>query len=171
MIKRICFFIALLAFSSKICADYYTTGGIRYFIKNEFVEGKYRDVAYVVNSEYSGNIIIPSSIVWNRRTLPVIGISNISGGPAFANCSNLISVSIPNSVIKIGADSFSGCSNLSSIIIPNSVTTIEHRAFSGCSSLSSISIPNSVTAIGDRIFKELYLERCNHLQTTSSICN
>lgn len=133
MRKRICFFIAFLAFSFKICA-YETIDGIRYFIKNEFIEGKYRDVAYVASSEsgeYSGNIVIPSSIVWCKKTIPVIGISEICR-PAFAGCSNLISVSIPNSVITIRAESFRGCSNLSSIRIPNSVTTIGYSAFKDC---------------------------------------
>ena len=45
-------------------------------------------------------------------------------------------------------------SNLISVTIPNSVTSIGNSAFCGCSSLTSITIPNSVTSIGDCAFSE-----------------
>ena len=67
---------------------------------------------------------------------------------AFEGCSNLTSVSIPESVTTIGEYAFSGCSSLTSVTIPNSVTTINREAFRGCSNLTSVTIPNSVTIIG-----------------------
>ena len=57
------------------------------------------------------------------------------GELAFAQCSSLTSVTIPDSVTTIRHDAFSGCSNLRSITIPDSVTTIGSNAFEGCSSL------------------------------------
>ena len=74
------------------------------------------------------------------------GIETI-GNLAFSDCSNLLSISIPSSLINIGYMSFDGCSNLSSIIIPNSVKSIGYSAFANCSSLSSITIPDSITNI------------------------
>ncbi len=73
-------------------------------------------------------------------------------GNAFAGCSGLTSVTIPNSVTSIGGGAFSNCSGLTSVTIPNSVTSIGNRAFNGCSGLTSITIPNSVTSIGDEAF-------------------
>ena len=70
----------------------------------------------------------------------------------YYGCSNLISITIPNSVTSIGQQAFSGCTGLTSVTIPNSVTSIESYAFSGCSSLTSITIPNSVTSIGGGTF-------------------
>ena len=74
------------------------------------------------------------------------------GDRAFAYCSNLRSVTIPDSVAAIGRNAFHYCTNLTSISIGNSVTTIEDYAFSECSSLSSLTIGSSVAFIGDYAF-------------------
>jgi hypothetical protein len=69
------------------------------------------------------------------------------GSSAFQDCSNLISVTIPNSVTYIGWQAFAGRSGLTSLTIPNSVKKIGVRAFSGCSGLVSVSFPNSLNSI------------------------
>lgn len=71
---------------------------------------------------------------------------------AFIRCSNLTSVTIPNSVTSIGNYAFEECSSLTSVTIPNSVTSIGNHAFWGCFSLTSVTIPNSVTSIGTYAF-------------------
>ena len=76
------------------------------------------------------------------------------GDTAFAGCSSLTSITIPNSVTTIGGAAFVFCLRLTSITIPNSVTTIGDAAFSHCDSLTSITIPNSVTTIGEFAFKD-----------------
>ena len=73
---------------------------------------------------------------------------------AFANCSVLTSVTIPNSVTFIGSEAFNGCSSLTSVTIPDSITSINDRVFSGCGGLTSIIIPNSVTRIGNGAFRD-----------------
>ncbi len=75
------------------------------------------------------------------------------GSNAFENCSGLASVTIPNSITSIGSNAFENCSRLTSVAIPSSVTSIGICAFSGCSGLKSVTIPNSVTSIGDGAFK------------------
>ena len=77
---------------------------------------------------------------------------------AFYNCNNLITVTIPNSVTRIGEDAFNNCNNLTSVIIPNSVTSIGKYAFSYCRSLANVTIPNSITQIRDGTFYN-----CNNL--------
>ncbi|MCQ2053311.1 MAG: leucine-rich repeat domain-containing protein [archaeon] len=97
---------------------------------------------------YSGDVIIPSSFTYNKKSYSVTEI----GESAFFLCTDLTSVTIPNSVIMIGESAFQSCSGLTSITIPNSVTTIGNLAFANCSGLTSITIPNSVTTIGNQVF-------------------
>ena len=111
-------------------------------------------VSYFGNSagdytnEYTGNVIIPESVTYDGKTYPVTSI----GGGAFAYCSGLISVTIPNSVTSIGGGAFNCCSGLTSVTIPNSVTSIGSEAFYECNGLTSVTIGNSVTSIGSEAF-------------------
>lgn len=100
--------------------------------------------------EYSGNVTIPASVLYNGRNYSVTDI----GEEAFYQCSRLITVTIPNSVTNIGRFAFWECSNLTSIVIPNSVTEIKSATFFLCSSMTSVTIPNSVMSIGDYAFYE-----------------
>ena len=75
------------------------------------------------------------------------------GESAFRACSNVTSITIPNSVTSIGDYAFYGCTGLTSIEIPNSVTSIEQWAFYNCTGLTSITIPNNVTSIGEDAFR------------------
>ena len=74
------------------------------------------------------------------------------GDYAFAECENLTSIIIPNSVTSIGDSAFDSCSSLASITIPDSVTSIGNWAFYSCNSLASVTIPDSVTSIGNWTF-------------------
>ena len=76
-------------------------------------------------SEYSGDITIPESVIYNDVTYSVTSIGNY----AFLFCTNLTSIEIPNSVTSIGDEAFYFCMSLTSITIPNSVTSIGYNAF------------------------------------------
>lgn len=80
------------------------------------------------------------------------GIETIAGY-AFEDCSQITSITVPESVTTIsGGYSFSGCSSLQSINIPAGVTYIGGGTFSGCSSLRYVDIPASVTQIAANAF-------------------
>ena len=76
---------------------------------------------------------------------------------AFASCTNLTRVTIPDSVVNIGNESFSGCNGLTGAIISKGVASIGYRAFYGCDSLTGIAIPSSVAAIDAGAFADCAL--------------
>ena len=125
-------------------SDDFTMNGITYNISNGIAT-----IIHPPYSSYSGNVTIPSTVTWERKTYSVSAI----GSEAFYNASSLTSVAIPNSVTSIGNSAFSGCTGLTSVTIPNSVKSIRNKAFSGCTGLTSFTIPNSVTSIGNEAFK------------------
>ncbi len=101
-----------------------------------------------IDKNLAGEIAIPGSVIYDNKTYTIKEI----GDYAFANCTALTGITIPNTVVEFGAHAFNGCINLPSITIPDSVETISNNAFQHCSALLSITIPASVTSIGSFAF-------------------
>lgn len=99
-----------------------------------------------IDASTSGELTLPSKL--DGYTVTAIG------GDAFYGCTNLTSVTIPDSVTYISSFAFYGCSRLTSVMISDSVERIAASAFSGCAGLTSITIPNSITNIGNRVFAD-----------------
>ena len=180
MKKLFTFLFALIASIGTICASDTQVDGIYYdFDKTtQTATVTYRGDSYdTYNKEYSGAVIIPSSVRYNGITYCVTSIGN----HAFSGCFDLTSATIPNSVTSIGDDAFENCSSLKSVtinsnaivnkkysyddnlstifgsqvteyIIGPTVKGIGKYAFYECANLTSITIPNSVTSIGASAF-------------------
>ena len=120
--------------------------GIRYKV----LDNNNLSVQPLENDErYKGNISIPSSITSEGNSYKVVEIDD----EVFKFCTDLTSVTIPNSVTRIRARAFYYCRSSIPVIIPNSVTTIEVATFY-YSHITSVTIPNSVTTIGTTAFAE-----------------
>ena len=89
------------------------------------LEVTYKDLKYDRNTgEYSGNIIIPSTVTYNGANYSVTSIGNY----AFDYCTGLMSVTIPESVTSIGNLAFEEC-GLKSITLPDNVTDMGNYPF------------------------------------------
>ncbi len=106
--------------SCTTCGYMQPTEGLEFILINDDTEYEVADIG----SAAAARICIPS--VYNGK--PVTSI----GWGAFDGCSNLTSVTIPDSVTSIGGKAFYNCSSLTSITIPDSVTYIGREAFFGC---------------------------------------
>ena len=139
-------FIVIICYSffvSSIFASNVTIDGIRY----DFSEDS--DTASVHDGRTcAGNIVIPSSITFNNKEYIVTSLDK----NAFSG-SELLSVSLPNTIRFIDESAFSSCSNLQSIVIPEKVTRLKRSTFAFCSSLVSITLPQSLKHIESYAFE------------------
>lgn len=71
---------------------------------------------------------------------------------AFAGCTGLTSIDIPKEVTRIGQGAFYGCTGLTGIVLPEKVTAVDYHAFSGCSRLTEVVFTGKVTSIGYHAF-------------------
>lgn len=93
------------------------------------------------NNDYLKAVDIPG-------TITTIGTDSDDYG-AFEECDSLQSISLPNSVIRIGSYTFYSCNALSEVLLGN-VNSIGKQAFQYCNNLVDIDIPNSVDNVGKK---------------------
>ena len=164
--------------------DDFTYGKIRYVVTGDGEVEVGRQNANAV----SGSLMIPNYVEDNKRNR--YRVTSI-GESAFFKCSNLTSVTIPNSVTtikkaafndcgitsvtisdsvtSIGYAAFAVCKRLRKVEIPKNVKSIEDYTFSGCDELTSVTLPDSVTSIGKDAFpKGAKIKKQSYLKSVSS---
>lgn len=92
------------------------------------------------------NIIIPEKIEGKD-------VTHI-GSNAFRGRDNMISVTLPDTVIEIGTAAFAECDSLTTVVLSKSLTTITNYAFEKNPLLTSIVLPSSLTSVGSYIFQD-----------------
>ncbi len=117
---------------------------------------RYEDLSFIYDSAsdaYSvkaadkalkGDIVIPGK--YRGKAVTAIG------DYGFAECGNITSISIPDSITSIGQSAFYNC-GIKEINIPDSVKTIGASAFAA-TGLASIVIPSSAEEIGSNAFSQ-----------------
>jgi hypothetical protein len=145
-------FVSLLAFvlaSLSVNAYDFEKGGYYYI---HYTNGTVR----IVGTDFSGDLIIPSSVDLDWGTFLVDGVSD----DVFQGRKDITSVTFSEGIHSIGSNTFYGCTNLKSVTIPESMMHIWWGAFNGCTSLTSVTIPNGT--LYDRAFKN-----CTNLKTVN----
>lgn len=122
-------------------AEQKTFENLRYEIEN----GKVTILGLVEGVELT-ELVIPAQI----EGYPVTRI----GDKAFANCSELTRVVLPDSVIKMGEEVFSWCVKLQEVTLSKQLMSIPRETFRGCEALLTIELPESVLSIeGDAFYQ------------------
>ena len=148
----------------------------------------YNDIYYNINSDgvsvsvtygfnkYTGDIEIPNQVTKSDMDYPVTGIAN----NAFANCTDLTSITIPQSVTSISNKAFSYCENLTRIRVKNNpiyndgfldnviIETATNTLIVGC---KNSYIPSTVTTIGDNAFLGVPLTSITIPSSVVKICS
>ena len=108
----------------------------------------YDELLYLDCNLYTGDIVVPETVVYKNMTFVVTGI----GKRAFSLCPSLNSVIVPNSVTFVGEKAFAFSRNLNSVVMSDSVVEMESGVFNGCQELTSVNIPLSLTYLPDNMF-------------------
>lgn len=96
-----------------------------------------------VGKTYSGDVVIPPTVQINGETYTVTEIADY----AFQDSKNLTSVTLPETIVKLGSAAFYGNPGLTSMILPSSVKEIGIECFRECPNLASINFPEGLETI------------------------
>lgn len=118
--------------------------------KNKFRELVQKTITELTTEDFAGITTIGESVFAVCSQLKTVTIPNTItyiGSRAFNNCIALKNISFPDSITAISLAVLGGCSALTSFTIPNNVKTIGSSAFYGCEALTSLTIPSKVSSI------------------------
>lgn len=108
------------------------------------------DAAFVVgtvgNRKSIKYLTIESSV---RYMYPVVEICE----GAFRDCTKLLRVHIPDSVLIIRESAFENCSRLELVRMSKGLITMEGRVFAGCAALKSLEFPATVKELRADVFE------------------
>ena len=76
------------------------------------------------------------------------------GTGAFRGCAALICVNVPDAVREIGDYAFASCKSLEEIRLPAGLPKISAGTFEKCRALTRIKLPDTVTEVGDGAFAQ-----------------
>ncbi len=101
---------------------------------------------------------LTESVLWTMSYSSVTNFTLLPGlatfGTKFRNSAAIEQVTLPETVTKIEAEAFGGCTNLVYVSIPDTVEIVGNKAFYNCSCLSSLPLlGGSVTNWGSSVFR------------------
>jgi len=111
------------------------------------------------NADFETCMAASDSVTYAVVENSIFGIPVTSiGVNAFASCTGLTNIVLPNSLTLIGANAFAYCSGLTNIVLPNSLTSIGDDAFQNCTGLTNLVInaTNPPTLVGNSTFEYAY---------------
>ena len=135
-----------------------------------------------IAKQTKGDIVIPPrlggcevSVIYDTAFSECTNLTSVTmpetitsvGLAAFQSCTQLTNINLSSGLREIGQHAFNNCQKIVSIVLPNGVTNIADYVFSNCMGLEDIVIPNSVVSIGSQSFYNCV--KLRHITIPSSI--
>lgn len=149
-LKTIEFLNKLEDIPASICAD----------TKVSKVTFAYPELVKTIGNSAFKNAVLTSYIL-EESNQPVI-----IDGYAFAGCSQIANLTLPNNVLRVNESAFEGCTAMKSLILGDKTLVIDKSAFSGCTGLTSVQFNDVLQSIGGGAFRN-----CTSLATISDLPN
>lgn len=111
-------------------------------------------------SEKPEIVVIPSQVTvdsvptasGSSFDLDVVFTITEIGENAFRDCTDITSITLPETITNISASAFEGCPILWEVKLPSSLKSIDEYAFSWCGGLHDIELPTGITYIAEDAF-------------------
>ena len=139
--------------------EYNLQAGETYYYGVRFYRSSYSGPINVKLTHACEHIVDDSGLKCETCGFEFLDIQIDMGQAKILGCSPLVSgdITIPSSyngspVILVAKNAFKNCTNITSVTIPESVITIESEAFYGCTALETITLPDTAVKIGKNAF-------------------
>lgn len=156
------------AVSDEVLAD-------GYLLYDVGEDGNYEVVGYTYTGIEMQDVEIPEVLGEDERPVTAIAekafdskhnIQSVTipesvvsiGAHAFYDCDSITEIEVPASVVKIGNGAFEHCSSLTTVTLNKGLLDIEIAAFANCAVLTGVVLPEGLLTIGGGAFRE-----CNAL--------
>ena len=137
--------------------------------ENEYANPAYYASDITFNGDIVASVTVPDGVTglkYNfenftelvKVTLPES--VNVIGDYSFYNCKNLIDINLTSNVESIGRAAFYKCFSLTGMKFPSSISTIGKQAFYNCYGLEEIKFSDGLSEIGDSAF-----EKCSKIKS------
>ncbi len=113
----------------------------------EYTEGTYESLTYANYGDHIKIIECDTSLTTVEVPAEIDGVEvTVIGDFAFADCFDLTSITLPETIISIESCAFEECNSLTTIQIPAKTSSIGLHVFSACYALESITVADGSTA-------------------------
>lgn len=162
--------LLLIFFVNLVCAQTFTIGSLRYDVLSDGSVSVYSDFGL------SGAVTIPASVTHEGKTYTVTYVRRILG-------TTITSVSLPETITRIGSLAFWNCSSLERLDIPQNVESIGGGILSGdCNKVMEITVANEnnhfkvrdgmlISADGETMYAYAYGRAEQYLTIPSTVKN
>lgn len=147
------------------------TGGVYLLVSDDDVKTAFYQGSIFPNP--SDNLVIPKKITINKRDFTVALINDVGsarniksvtipesivfiGASAFKDCTELTEVKFEGNFayLKLESDVFWSCKSLKKITLPEGLVDLPQYTFEDCTNLEYVKIPSSVTKVQYNVFYE-----------------